>query len=49
MTGTGYRSQARPRRDAFAPLLRAEWVKFRTVRGRACTSRWTATAASPPG
>ena len=28
-----YRSQARPDGDAFGTLLRAEWVKFRTVRG----------------
>ena len=33
MTDTRYRSQARPGGDAFAQLLRAEWVKFRTVRG----------------
>jgi ABC-type transport system involved in multi-copper enzyme maturation permease subunit len=33
MTDTRYRSQARPRGDAFAPLLRSEWAKFRTVRG----------------
>ena len=33
MTDTRYRSQARPRGDAFAPLLRSEWVKFRSVRG----------------
>src|SRR5260370_21864157 len=28
-----YRSGQRPRRDAFAHLLRAEWTKFRSVRG----------------
>ena len=33
MTGATYRSQARPDGDGFWPLLRAEWVKFRTVRG----------------
>ena len=33
MTDTMYRSQARPDGDGFGPLLRAEWVKFRTVRG----------------
>jgi ABC-type transport system involved in multi-copper enzyme maturation permease subunit len=33
MTDTRYRSQARPSGDAFAQVLRAEWVKFRTVRG----------------
>jgi ABC-type transport system involved in multi-copper enzyme maturation permease subunit len=33
MTDTLYRSQARPGGDPFAQLLRAEWVKFRTVRG----------------
>ncbi len=33
MTDTLSRSQARPRGDAFAQVLRAEWVKFRTVRG----------------
>jgi hypothetical protein len=30
---TPYRSGAAPGRDGFAQLLRAEWVKFRTVRG----------------
>ena len=30
---TPYRSQMRVRRDGFAQLLRAEWTKFRTVRG----------------
>src|SRR6202044_2119462 len=33
MTDTLYRSQIRPGRDSFAQTLRAEWVKFRTVRG----------------
>jgi ABC-type transport system involved in multi-copper enzyme maturation permease subunit len=33
MTGTLHRSQARPSGDRFALALRAEWVKFRTVRG----------------
>ena len=33
MTGATYRSQAGPGGDGFGPLLRAEWVKFRTVRG----------------
>jgi ABC-type transport system involved in multi-copper enzyme maturation permease subunit len=33
MTATGYRSQARPADARFTQLLRAEWVKFRTVRG----------------
>jgi ABC-type transport system involved in multi-copper enzyme maturation permease subunit len=33
MTVTLYRSQARPGGDPFTQLLRAEWVKFRTVRG----------------
>ncbi len=30
---TSYRSQARPGRDGFWLLLRAEWTKFRSVRG----------------
>ena len=30
---TPYRSELRVRRDGFAQLLRAEWTKFRTVRG----------------
>jgi hypothetical protein len=30
---TPYRSGQRPGRDGFAQLLRAEWTKFRTVRG----------------
>jgi ABC-type transport system involved in multi-copper enzyme maturation permease subunit len=33
MTDTLYRSQIHPGRDSFAQTLRAEWVKFRTVRG----------------
>ena len=35
MTGTitPYRSGQRPGRDGFPQLLRAEWTKFRTVRG----------------
>jgi ABC-type transport system involved in multi-copper enzyme maturation permease subunit len=33
MTDALYRSKARPSGDAFAHVLRAEWVKFRTVRG----------------
>jgi ABC-type transport system involved in multi-copper enzyme maturation permease subunit len=33
MTDTLYRCQARPGGDGFGQLLRAEWVKFRTVRG----------------
>ena len=28
-----YRSELRTGRDGFAQLLRAEWTKFRTVRG----------------
>jgi len=32
-TATPYRSQVRAGRDGFAQLLRAEWTKFRTVRG----------------
>ncbi len=32
-TVTPYRSGQRPGRDGFAQLLRAEWTKFRTVRG----------------
>ena len=32
-TITPYRSQARPGRDGFWRLLRAEWTKFRSVRG----------------
>jgi hypothetical protein len=32
-TMTPYRSDLRPGRDGFAQLLRAEWTKFRTVRG----------------
>ncbi|MGI5283774.1 ABC transporter permease subunit [Nonomuraea polychroma] len=32
-TVTPYRSGLRARRDGFAQLLRAEWTKFRTVRG----------------
>jgi ABC-type transport system involved in multi-copper enzyme maturation permease subunit len=32
-TITPYRSRAQTRRDGFAQLLRAEWTKFRTVRG----------------
>ena len=30
---TPYRSSQQPGRDGFAQLLRAEWTKFRTVRG----------------
>jgi hypothetical protein len=30
---TPYRSELSVRRDGFAQLLRAEWTKFRTVRG----------------
>jgi ABC-type transport system involved in multi-copper enzyme maturation permease subunit len=33
LTTTPYRSGVRPGRGAFAQLLRAEWTKFRTVRG----------------
>jgi ABC-type transport system involved in multi-copper enzyme maturation permease subunit len=33
MTATMYRSGVRAGHDGFAQLLRAEWVKFRTVRG----------------
>jgi ABC-type transport system involved in multi-copper enzyme maturation permease subunit len=33
MTDTLYRSQVRPGPDSFAQTVRAEWVKFRTVRG----------------
>jgi ABC-type transport system involved in multi-copper enzyme maturation permease subunit len=33
MTATLYRSLVQPGGDGFAQLLRAEWVKFRTVRG----------------
>ncbi|ONI80700.1 hypothetical protein ALI22I_46475 [Saccharothrix sp. ALI-22-I] len=33
MTMTTYRSEAPPARDGFGQLLRAEWTKFRTVRG----------------
>jgi ABC-type transport system involved in multi-copper enzyme maturation permease subunit len=33
MTDTLYRSQIQPGRDSFAQTVRAEWVKFRTVRG----------------
>ena len=33
MTDTLYRSKARPSGDAFTQVLRAEWIKFRTVRG----------------
>src|ERR1700733_7453118 len=32
-TLTPYRSGRAPGRDGFAQLLRAEWTKFRTVRG----------------
>ena len=32
-TVTPYRSDLRPGRDGFAQLVRAEWTKFRTVRG----------------
>ena len=32
-TITSYRSDLRPGHDGFAQLLRAEWIKFRTVRG----------------
>src|SRR5450755_997121 len=32
-TSTPYRSGLRAGRDGFAQLLRAEWTKFRTVRG----------------
>jgi ABC-2 family transporter protein len=32
-TMTPYRSAAKPGRDGFAQLVRAEWTKFRTVRG----------------
>jgi hypothetical protein len=30
---TPYQPEVRPGRDGFAQLLRAEWIKFRTVRG----------------
>ena len=30
---TPYRAETASRRDGFAQLLRAEWTKFRTVRG----------------
>ena len=33
MTDTRYRSQIQPGQDSFAQTVRAEWVKFRTVRG----------------
>jgi len=33
MTDTLYRSQIQPGHDSFAQTVRAEWVKFRTVRG----------------
>ena len=33
MTDTLYRSQIQPGPDSFAQTVRAEWVKFRTVRG----------------
>ena len=33
MTDTLYRSQLQPGRDSFAQTVRAEWLKFRTVRG----------------
>jgi len=33
MTDTLYRSQIQPGHDSFAQTLRAEWLKFRTVRG----------------
>jgi len=33
MTATVHRPRVQPRRDGFAQTLRAEWVKFRTVRG----------------
>ena len=33
MTDTRYRSQIRPGRDSFGQTVRAEWVKFRSVRG----------------
>jgi hypothetical protein len=33
MTDTLYHSQIQPGRDSFAQTVRAEWVKFRTVRG----------------
>ena len=33
MTDTRYRSQIQPGPDSFAQTVRAEWVKFRTVRG----------------
>src|ERR1700722_11014176 len=33
LTPTPYRSGRPPGRDGFAQLLRAEWTKFRTVRG----------------
>jgi hypothetical protein len=33
MTTTQYRSRVQPGRDGFTRTLRAEWVKFRTVRG----------------
>jgi ABC-type transport system involved in multi-copper enzyme maturation permease subunit len=33
MTDTAYRPQVQPGQDSFAQTLRAEWVKFRSVRG----------------
>ena len=33
MTATSYASAVKPGRDGFGSLLRAEWTKFRTVRG----------------
>ena len=36
---TTYRSDMRAGRDGFGQLLRAEWTKFRTVRGSGCSPR----------
>jgi hypothetical protein len=47
-TLTPYRSAALAGHDGFAQLLRAEWTKFRTVRGWVRTdrtSRWTSVTA----
>ena len=32
-TSTPPRPTTEPRRESFGPVLRAEWTKFRTVRG----------------
>ncbi len=37
-TAAPYRSSVPAGRDGFAPLLRAEWTKFRTVRGWVITA-----------